>query len=197
MSSKILDPIFSGLLQEYVLPLPPICPESSQWLFNIPKVYSIFKKYIAVIITLPITLPTLSFFSPQSQTYFHYSSLCSGVIFLHPTEFALTRVLSDFCVTSGHLPFLPCHHSAALDTVDHTFLLEMSVCFSSSVCQCLVSLSCARCFILFLNVDVLQVTVLELCILQTLSRKTPSTHMASVTIRAGSLCISPAWSDFM
>lgn len=100
----------------------------SQWLFNIPKVCSIFKKNT----TLPITLPTPHLSSPfQSQTYFHVQLSLLWCHFLPSPEFALTKVLTDLFVTSGHLSFLPCHHSATLDTVDHAFLLEMSVCFSS------------------------------------------------------------------
>lgn len=48
--------------------------------------------------------------------WYHFSSF---------PEFVFTKVLSGFCVTSGHLPFLPCHNSGVFDGVDHCFLLEI------------------------------------------------------------------------
>lgn len=144
------------------------------------------------VITLPITLPTPHLSSPfQSQTYFH---IRFSLLWCH------FPLVCWICSPQGP-QWLLCHQWAFI-------ILALSPlcnsgccwpCFPSgnvrlpffSVCNHALSVSCARCFsILSLHVDSLQVAVLELCILQTLSRKTPTTHMASLTIRAGSLQIS-------
>lgn len=91
-------------------------------------------------------------FSPlEPNVIFINGSVSSGFIFPHSTEFALTMVLSDLCITSGQLTFFPCHYSTAFDAFNHSFLLEMVAFIGSPtitflVCSHALSVSCTRFF---------------------------------------------------
>ena len=172
----------------------------SQWLFNIPKVYSIFKNNTAVT-TLPITLLTPHLSSPfQSQTHFHVHL---SLLWCHfpPSRWVCSHqspqwllcdqwafvilALSPLCNSGYCWPCFPSGNACLL---------------LFSACNHTLSVSCATCFsILFLNVDILQVTVLEFFVFSRLclGKPQPLTWLQWPSELLPYVSLFLAWSDFM
>ena len=138
----------------------------SQWFFNIPKVYSIFKKNPSNN-NLPNHTPHPPSFFSLSEPNLFSSTVHSVLVSFFCIPLNLLSPRSSVASVS---PVGTCH-SYLVATLQHLMLLtslsfwKRSIAFFC-VCNHVLSVSCARCFsILSLNVDILQVTVLALFIL--------------------------------